>query len=135
MGTLARLTLAGSVSSKRSSLSRSLTPSSSQTGPASPADSGQAENLAQDMADLMHDFDAVSRWAQQCFLKTFLEIKGKFCYNICAVFKPAFNCRINSLIGTLKCPYPGLTTDTTAEILAQIQSSIRQKVRFTNSSR
>ena len=25
------------------------------------SDSGQAENLAQDMADLMHDFDAVSR--------------------------------------------------------------------------
>ena len=25
------------------------------------ADSGQAENLAQDMADLMHDFDVVSR--------------------------------------------------------------------------
>ena len=26
------------------------------------SESGQAENLAQDMADLMHDFDVVSRW-------------------------------------------------------------------------
>ena len=25
------------------------------------SESGQAENLAQDMADLMHDFDVVSR--------------------------------------------------------------------------
>ena len=79
MGTLARLTLAGSVSSKRSSLSRSLTPSSSQPGPASPADSGQAENLAQDMADLMHDFDAVSRCVQQSlFSKYSSRNKGQF---------------------------------------------------------
>ena len=34
------------------------------------------------------------------------------------------------MIGTLKCPYPGLTTETTSEILSQIQSSIRQKVRL-----
>ena len=32
------------------------------------------------------------------------------------------------MIGTLKCPYPGLTTETTSEILSQIQTSIRQKV-------
>ena len=38
--------------------------------------------------------------------------------------------RISNMIGTLKCPYPGLTTDTTSEILSQIQSSIRQKVRI-----
>ena len=38
--------------------------------------------------------------------------------------------RISNMIGTLKCPYPGLTTDTTSEILGQIQSSIRQKVRI-----
>ena len=56
VGTLARLTVAGSVSSKRSSLGRSLTPASLQGG-----QGGQAENLAQDMADLMHDFDTVSR--------------------------------------------------------------------------
>jgi len=95
VGTLARLTVAGSVSSssKRSSLGRSITPASLHQF--SGADSGQAENLAQDMADLMHDFDVVSR--------------------------------ISSMIGTLKCPYPGLTTDTTSEILSQIQSSIRQK--------
>ena len=56
LGTLARLTVAGSVSSKRSSLGRSLTPASLQG-----SQGGQAENLAQDMADLMHDFDTVSR--------------------------------------------------------------------------
>ena len=56
VGTLARLTVAGSVSSKRSSLGRSLTPASLQG-----SQGGQAENLAQDMADLMHDFDTVSR--------------------------------------------------------------------------
>ena len=91
-GTLARMTVAGSVSSasKRSSLGRASTPASGK------ADSGQAENLAQDMADLMHDFDVVSR--------------------------------VGTMVGTLKCPYPGLTTDTTATILAQIQASIRQKV-------
>ena len=36
--------------------------------------------------------------------------------------------RISSLIGTLKCPYPGLTADLTADILSHIQTSIRQKV-------
>ena len=35
--------------------------------------------------------------------------------------------RVGALVGSLKCPYPGLTTDTTATILAQIQASIRQK--------
>merc|ERR1719445_661046 len=92
-GTLARLTVAGSVTSKRSSLGRSLTPASLQQF--SGSESGQAENLAQDMADLMHDFDVVSR--------------------------------ISSMIGSLKCPYPGLTTDLTSDILTQIQTSIRQK--------
>ena len=36
--------------------------------------------------------------------------------------------RISSMIGSLKCPYPGLTTDLTSDILTQIQTSIRQKV-------
>ena len=98
-GTLARMTVAGSVSTsmtKRSSLGRASTPASMQSsGGGGKADSGQAENLAQDMADLMHDFDVVSR--------------------------------VGALVGSLKCPYPGLTTDTTATILAQIQASIRQK--------
>ena len=96
-GTLARMTVAGSVSAstnKRSSLGRASTPASMQSS-GGKADSGQAENLAQDMADLMHDFDVVSR--------------------------------IGALVGSLKCPYPGLTTDTTATILSQIQASIRQK--------
>ena len=91
-GTLARMTVAGSVSSatKRSSLGRS-------TGPSPGRDpTGQAESLAQDMADLMHDFDVVSR--------------------------------VGALVGSLKCHYPGLTTDTTAAMLTQIQGSIRQKV-------
>ena len=96
-GTLARMTVAGSVSAsthKRSSLGRASTPGSMQSS-GGKADSGQAENLAQDMADLMHDFDVVSR--------------------------------IGALVGSLKCPYPGLTSDTTASILSQIQASIRQK--------
>ena len=96
-GTLARMTVAGSVSAstnKRSSLGRASTPASMQSL-GGKADSGQAENLAQDMADLMHDFDVVSR--------------------------------IGALVGSLKCPYPGLTSDTTATILSQIQASIRQK--------
>jgi len=96
-GTLARMTVAGSVSAstnKRSSLGRASTPASMQSS-GGKADSGQAENLAQDMADLMHDFDVVSR--------------------------------IGALVGSLKCPYPGLTADTTATILSQIQASIRQK--------
>ena len=59
------------------------------------SESGQAENLAQDMADLMHDFDVVSRVA--------------------------------SLIGTTRGRYEGLTLDVTSQILADIQSSIRQK--------
>ena len=56
-----------------------------------------AENLAQDMSDLMHDYEVVSR--------------------------------INSMIGTLKCSYPGLTSDTMTDIMDNIQKSIRQKVR------
>ena len=36
--------------------------------------------------------------------------------------------RISSMIGSLKCPYPGLSTDLTSDILTQIQTSIRQKV-------
>ena len=36
--------------------------------------------------------------------------------------------RISSMIGSLKCPYPGLNTDLTSDILTQIQTSIRQKV-------
>lgn len=56
---------------------------------------GQAESLAQDMANLMHDFDAVSR--------------------------------IANLIGSMRAPYEGLTTELTSAILADIQGSIRQK--------
>ena len=92
-GTLARVLAAGSTSgfgtgttTKRSSLTRSVSPNhlglSSLTlssvgvsynvisgnniggGPATGSqDNGQAENLAQDMSDLMHDFDVVSRIA------------------------------------------------------------------------
>ena len=36
------------------------------------------------------------------------------------------------MIGTLKCPYPGLTTEITADILTQIQTSIRQKVKLSH---
>ena len=56
-----------------------------------------AENLAQDMADLMHDFEVVSR--------------------------------MNSMIGTLKCSYPGIHSETLTDIMDQIQKSIRQKVK------
>ena len=38
--------------------------------------------------------------------------------------------RISSMIGSLKCPYPGLSTDLTSDILTQIQTSIRQKVEI-----
>ncbi|XP_023325596.1 rho guanine nucleotide exchange factor 10 [Eurytemora carolleeae] len=53
-GTLARLTTAGSVlhQSKKTSLSKTNSNN---------VDKQMAENLAQDMADLMHDFDVVSR--------------------------------------------------------------------------
>ena len=61
-----------------------------------------AENLAQDMSDLMHDYEVVSR--------------------------------INSMIGTLKCSYPGLTSDTMTDIMDNIQKSIRQKVRSLEAS-
>ena len=44
------------------------------------------------------------------------------CCNTCSMF------RINSMIGTLKCSYPGLSTDAMAGIMDQIQKSIRQKV-------
>ena len=37
--------------------------------------------------------------------------------------------RINSMIGTLKCSYPGLSSDTMTDIMDQIQKSIRQKVK------
>ena len=36
--------------------------------------------------------------------------------------------RINSMIGTLKCSYPGLASDTMTHIMDDIQKSIRQKV-------
>ena len=35
---------------------------------------------------------------------------------------------MNSMIGTLKCSYPSLTSDTMTEIMDNIQKSIRQKV-------
>ena len=94
-GTLARMTVAGSVSSsgKRSSLGRAATPASLFGSRAE--NGGKAESLAQDMADLMHDFDVVSR--------------------------------IGTMVESLKCPYPGLTQETTGTILTQIQGAIRQK--------
>ena len=58
------------------------------------ADSGEADNLAQDMADLIHDFDVLSR--------------------------------IEALVGSLKCPNPGLT-NTTKSTSLWIQALIRQK--------
>ena len=75
-GTLARVLAYGSgtmsgttgTTSKRSSLTRTVTPnhlglSSLNLGmkEEKESSSGQAENLAQDMHDLMHDFDVVSR--------------------------------------------------------------------------
>ena len=38
--------------------------------------------------------------------------------------------RINSMVGSLKCSYPGLTSDTMTDIMDNIQKSIRQKVRL-----
>lgn len=137
-GTLARLLSAGSVSShgahahgehngptytggrKRTSLTRSLTPSSFIIGGSNNSTNasnvganalnispnihnhdngngqqGEAENLAQDMNDLMHDFDVVSR--------------------------------MSSMISSLRGEYEGLNTDLTTKILSDIQRSIRQK--------
>ncbi|TRY79106.1 hypothetical protein TCAL_02839 [Tigriopus californicus] len=64
-GTLARLlapTASGTLSAigKRASLGRSSNPVELGASPAGEP-GGKAENLAQDMADLMHDFDVVSR--------------------------------------------------------------------------
>jgi len=88
-GTLARLTSANTLTNpKKTSLGKTNSTTNS-------VDKQMAENLAQDMGDLMHDFDVVSR--------------------------------INSMIGTLKCSYPGLTSDSMADIMDQIQKSIRQK--------
>jgi len=88
-GTLARLTSANTLTNlKKTSLGKTNSTSNS-------VDKQMAENLAQDMGDLMHDFDVVSR--------------------------------INSMIGTLKCSYPGLTSEAMAGIMDQIQKSIRQK--------
>ena len=42
------------------------------------------------------------------------------------------NTRINSMVGSLKCTYPGLTSDAMAAIMDQIQCSIRQKVSRRN---
>merc|ERR1719430_728389 len=88
-GTLARLTSANTLTNtKKTSLGKT-------NSTANSVDKQMAENLAQDMGDLMHDFDVVSR--------------------------------INSMIGTLKCSYPGLTSDAMGDIMDQIQKSIRQK--------
>ena len=86
-GTLARVlaygggsgsqSISSGTTSKRSSLTRSVTPnhlglssltlsgsgSQSNAEKESKESSGQAENLAQDMHDLMHDYDVVSRIA------------------------------------------------------------------------
>ena len=62
-GTLARLTAGGSVSAKRSSLGRSTGPPSAG-GLQQWAEGGAAETLAQEMADLMHDYDVMSRYRQ-----------------------------------------------------------------------
>ena len=43
--------------------------------------------------------------------------------------------RISAMIGSLKCPYPGLSTDLTSDILTQIQTSIRQKVDIWSSDK
>ncbi len=64
----------------------------------SAADKGQAENLAQDMADLMHDFDVVSR------ISALIGTLRSPCY-----------------------PQRALTTETTARIMSDIQKAIRQK--------
>ena len=73
-----------------------------------------AENLAQDMSDLMHDYEVVSRYELSQYLDT---------GSIITLLS-----RMNSMIGTLKCSYPSLTSDTMTEIMDNIQKSIRQKV-------
>ena len=74
-------------------------PSSSLIAISCRADKQMAENLAQDMADLMHDFEVVSR--------------------------------MNSMIGSLKCSYPGICSEAMTDVMDQIQKSIRQKVTAT----
>merc|ERR1719350_2716855 len=97
-GTLARMVsqpggiLAGVA--KKASLTKTNNSATTTTANSS-VDKQMAENLAQDMSDLMHDFDVVSR--------------------------------INSMVGSLRCTYPGLTSDCMASIMEQIQRSIRQK--------
>ena len=140
-GTLARVLAYGGgggsmssgsgTTSKRSSLTRSVTPNhlglSSLTlsggGNASPAEkeskesSGQAENLAQDMHDLMHDYDVVSRIAGLIgSLKGSYEVRIILEIPISRLFSICFD-----LI------FQGLDTSVTSKILSDIQSSIRQK--------
>lgn len=62
-GTLARLLAPNPTGGKRSSLGRNTSLSLGESVHNSPTITGQAESLAQDMADLMHDFDVVSRVA------------------------------------------------------------------------
>ncbi len=38
-------------------------------------------------------------------------------------------CRMNTMLGSLKCEYPGLSPDVINSILDGIQASIRQKVK------
>ena len=92
----------------------SLTKTNSATTTAatsSSVDKQMAENLAQDMSDLMHDFDVVSR------------------INSMVSIHPSKHSSTHPSIqvGSLRCTYPGLTSDCMASIMDQIQRSIRQK--------
>lgn len=152
-GTLARVLAAGSSSgislgttTKRSSLSRSVTPNhlglssltlssiGGVTGSTTQVmefsfsnhhfflttyffcaqdGKGQAENLAQDMSGLMHDFDVVSRIAS-----LIVTLKGRY-----EVFR---NLPLNYFSFLMQF-FQNLTTAVTTQIMAEIQSSIRQK--------
>ena len=46
-------------------------------------ESGQAENLAQEMADLMHDYDIMSRYAFSIFFLSYFLSKYFIHYYIC----------------------------------------------------
>ena len=61
-------------------------------------------------------------------IQSTLNIKSPGSLTVCPV-------RINTMIGTLKCSYPGLSSDTMTDIMDQIQKSIRQKVSGVQLSR
>ena len=143
-GTLARVLAYGSgtmsgtgtgTTSKRSSLTRTVTPnhlglSSLNLGmkEEKESSSGQAENLAQDMHDLMHDFDVVSRISGLIgSLKGEYEVSRKSQKN-CEMKNSLYFDEFFEVVISTKCFYfKGLNTSVTSGILSEIQKSIRQK--------